>query len=126
MHGNYWHSAHVGMQVQAQREHIAEQNQRCRDLEASTRQLDERCSELKESAAGHELRAKEAAAEVLKGNRIIEKVSVRTTFYHSHMSASAEDHIVHSQKATAVWTQKSLLQHFYQYSSFSPQLLLML
>lgn len=33
--------------------------------------------ELKESAAGHELRAKEAAAEVLKGNRIIEKVSVR-------------------------------------------------
>lgn len=61
--------------VQAQRDHIAEQSQRCKDLEASTRQLEERCSELKESAAGHELRAKEAAAEVLKGNRIIEKVS---------------------------------------------------
>ena len=64
------------LQLQAQKDHIAEQNQRCRDLEASTRQLEERCSELKESAAGHELRAKEAAAEVLKGNRIIEKVSV--------------------------------------------------
>lgn len=66
------------MQVQAQKDHLAEQNQRCKDLEASTRQLEERCSELKESAAGHELRAKEAAAEVLKGNRIIEKVSVST------------------------------------------------
>ena len=73
------HSLYVSMQVQAQKDHQAEQNQRCKDLEASTRQLEERCSELKESAAGHELRAKEAAAEVLKGNRIIEKVSVSTT-----------------------------------------------
>ena len=64
------------VQVLAQKDHIAEQNQRCKDLEASSRQLEERCSELKESAAGHEVRAKEAAAEVLKGNRIIEKVSV--------------------------------------------------
>lgn len=64
------------MQVQAQKDHIAEQNQRCKDLEASSRQLEERCSELKEAAVGHEVRAKEAAAEVLKGNRIIEKVSV--------------------------------------------------
>lgn len=64
------------LQLQAQKDHIAEQNQRCRDLEASTRQLEERCSELKESSAGHELRAKDAAAEILKGNRIIEKVSV--------------------------------------------------
>ncbi|KAL3138442.1 hypothetical protein ABBQ32_006233 [Trebouxia sp. C0010 RCD-2024] len=61
--------------VQAQKDHLAEQNQRCKDLEAAARQLKERCTELKESAAGHELRAKEAAAEVLKGNRIIEKVS---------------------------------------------------
>ncbi|DBA71002.1 TPA: hypothetical protein ACH3X2_011436 [Trebouxia sp. C0005] len=61
--------------VQAQKDHIAEQNQRCKDLEASSRQLEERCSELKEAAVGHEVRAKEAAAEVLKGNRIIEKVS---------------------------------------------------
>lgn len=68
---------HVSMQVQAQKDHLAEQNQRCKDLEAAARQLKERCTELKESAAGHELRAKEAAAEVLKGNRIIEKVSVR-------------------------------------------------
>lgn len=67
------------VQLQVQKDHIGEQNQRCRDLEASTRQLEERCSELKESAAGHELRAKEAAAEVLKGNRIIEKVSVGVT-----------------------------------------------
>jgi len=66
--------------VQAQKDHIAEQHQRCKDLEASSRQLEERCSELKESAAGHELRAKEAAAEVLKGNRIIEKVSVSDMF----------------------------------------------
>jgi len=64
------------VQVLAQKDHIAEQNQRCKDLEASSRQLEERCSELKESAVGHEVRAKEAAAEVLKGNRIIEKVSV--------------------------------------------------
>lgn len=64
------------VQGQAQKDHIAAQNQRCRDLEASARQLEERCSELKESAAGHELRAKEAVAEVLKGNRIIEKVTV--------------------------------------------------
>ena len=66
----------IALQLQAQKDHIAEQNQRCRDLEASTRQLEERCSELKESSAGHELRAKDAAAEILKGNRIIEKVSV--------------------------------------------------
>lgn len=81
------------MQVQAQRDHIAEQSQRCKDLEASTRQLEERCSELKESAAGHELRAKEAAAEVLKGNRIIEKVSVSATFTlcYTHMSAHTSD-----------------------------------
>lgn len=71
-----WHSVRISMQVQAQKDHLAEQNQRCKDLEASARHLEERCSELKESAAGHELRAKEAAAEVLKGNRIIEKVSV--------------------------------------------------
>ena len=76
------------MQVQAQKDHLAEQNQRCRDLEASTRQLEERCSELKESAAGHELRAKEAAAEVLKGNRIIEKVSVSTPLSCSSLCAS--------------------------------------
>ena len=85
---------HVSMQVQAQKDHLAEQNQRCKDLEASTRQLEERCSELKESAAGHELRAKEAAAEVLKGNRIIEKVSVSNTLgcisiYTSHGRTSA-------------------------------------
>eukprot|EP00891_Asterochloris_glomerata_P008911 jgi/Astpho2/8911/Aster-x0832 len=61
--------------VLAQRDVIGEQNERCRDLEASTRQLEERCSELKEASGGHEARAREEAAEVLKGNRIIEKLT---------------------------------------------------
>ena len=65
------------LQVLAQRDVICEQNERCRDLEASTRQLEERCSELKEASGGHEARAREEAAEVLKGNRIIEKLTVR-------------------------------------------------
>ena len=65
------------LQVLAQRDVIGEQNERCRDLEASTRQLEERCSELKEASGGHEARAREEAAEVLKGNRIIEKLTVR-------------------------------------------------
>ena len=73
--------AHSGLlmllQVLAQRDVIGEQNERCRDLEASTRQLEERCSELKEASGGHEARAREEAAEVLKGNRIIEKLTVR-------------------------------------------------
>ena len=91
------------MQVQAQKDHLAEQNQRCKDLEASTRQLEERCSELKESAAGHELRAKEAAAEVLKGNRIIEKVSVSTTLSRSSMcDRAAQVEHVNRRRATAI------------------------
>ncbi|KAK9808849.1 hypothetical protein WJX72_005003 [[Myrmecia] bisecta] len=61
--------------VQAQKELLLESNERNKDLEASTRQLEARCSELKEAAAGHEQRAKEAAAEVMKGNRIIEKLT---------------------------------------------------
>lgn len=86
----------VWLQVQAQKDHIAEQNQRCKDLEASSRQLEERCSELKEAAAGHELRAKEAAAEVLKGNRIIEKVSVSS----SSCRSSVEGQFHHRQSVS--------------------------
>ncbi|CAL8470011.1 g9553 [Coccomyxa elongata] len=60
--------------VTAQKEVMAEQSERLRDLEAGMRQLEERCTELKEAAAGHEERARAASAEVLKGNRIIDKL----------------------------------------------------
>ncbi len=63
-------------QVAAQKEVVAEQSERIKDLEAGTRQLGERCAELKEASAGHDERACAAAAEVLKGNRIIEKFMV--------------------------------------------------
>lgn len=43
-------------------------------LEAAGRSAEERASELKEAAAGHEARARESAGEVAKGNRIIEKL----------------------------------------------------
>lgn len=64
-------------QVAAQKEVMAEQSERVRDLEAGSRQLEERCAELKEASAGHDQRARAASAEVLKGNRIIEKLMVR-------------------------------------------------
>ena len=44
-------------------------------METSARQLESRCSELKEASSGHEQRAKEASAEVAKGNHIIEKLT---------------------------------------------------
>jgi spindle assembly abnormal protein 6 len=56
---------------------IEQQGLRLRDLEAAALQWEGRCGELREALAGHEARAKEAAAEVLKGNQIIEKLSVR-------------------------------------------------
>lgn len=65
------------VQVAAQREVLSEQSERMKDFEASTRQLEERCAELKEAAAQHDERAKAAAAEALKANRAIEKLSVR-------------------------------------------------
>ena len=74
------------LQIAAQKEMVQEQNERCRDLEAATRQLDERCHDLKEAAAGHEARAREVAAEVVKGNRIIEKLTV------SHYISSSQVH----------------------------------
>jgi hypothetical protein len=45
------------------------------DLEQSGKQLDSRCGELREAAAGHEHRAKEAAAEVSKSNHVIERLT---------------------------------------------------
>jgi hypothetical protein len=64
-------------QAHAQGELIEQQRARARDLEAAGKQWEARCGDLREAAAGHEARAKEAAAEVLKGNQIIEKLSVR-------------------------------------------------
>lgn len=63
-------------QAQAQAGIIEQQQLRLRDLEGSARQWEARCSDLRDVLAGHEQRAKEAAAEVLKGNQIIEKLSV--------------------------------------------------
>ena len=81
-------------QVAAQKEVMAEQSERVRDLEAGTRQLEERCAELKDAAAGHEERARAASAEVLKGNRIIEKLMVRLKPSNavSRRSTHAPDH----------------------------------
>lgn len=45
------------------------------DLEQSTRQLDGRCAELREAAAGHEHRSRESAAQVLKCNSVIERLT---------------------------------------------------
>lgn len=56
---------------------IEQQRARVRDLESSAKQWESRCADLKEAASSHEQRAKEASAEVLKGNQIIEKLTVR-------------------------------------------------
>lgn len=64
-------------QATAQAEIIEQQKARLRDLEAAAKQWEARCSDLREAAAAHEARAKEAAGEVLKGNQIIEKLTVR-------------------------------------------------
>lgn len=65
------------MQLQAQNEVIEQQRGRIRDLESSVRQLEERCSDLRGVAAGHEARAKEAAQEVAKANQAVERLEVR-------------------------------------------------
>jgi hypothetical protein len=87
-------------QAQAQAGIIEQQQLRLRDLEGSARQWEARCSDLREVLAGHEQRAKEAAAEVLKGNQIIEKLSVsgaavaRVTVWHAPL---------HALQSAAVW-----------------------
>ena len=45
------------------------------DLEASLKQSEARCSELREACAGHEQRAREAAAEVTKSSHVIERLT---------------------------------------------------
>ena len=64
-------------QVLSQAEMLEQHKSRARDLETSARQLDSRCNDLKEAASSSELRAKDAQAEVLKGNQVIEKLMVR-------------------------------------------------
>eukprot|EP00798_Chlamydomonas_sp_ICE-L_P020164 gene20164-26900_t len=56
-------------------EMLEQSRSRIRDLETSVRQLESRCTDLRDAAAGHDIRAKDAQAEVLKGNQIIEKLS---------------------------------------------------
>ena len=63
-------------QTQAQNEIIEQQRSRVRELETSVRQLEARCADLRDASAGHDQRAKEAQAEVVKGNHIIEKLMV--------------------------------------------------
>ncbi|KAI8471988.1 MAG: centriole protein [Monoraphidium minutum] len=59
---------------QSQAQVAAQQQARLSDLEGAARQWEERCSELREALGAHEQRLKESAAEVLKGNQIIEKL----------------------------------------------------
>ncbi|KAK9867036.1 hypothetical protein WJX84_007443 [Apatococcus fuscideae] len=61
--------------VQAQKEIIQEQNERNKDLEGIRQAFEARCNELREAGSGAEARAQEASSEVLKGNRIIERLS---------------------------------------------------
>jgi hypothetical protein len=56
---------------------VEQQQARLSDLEASVRQWESRCADLRDLVSGHEARCKEAAAEVLKGNDIIDKLQVR-------------------------------------------------
>lgn len=45
------------------------------DLEQSSKQLDSRCAELREAAAGHEHRSKESASQVVKSASVIERLT---------------------------------------------------
>jgi hypothetical protein len=65
------------MQSSSQSQLLAQQQSRLSDLEGSVRQWEERCADLRDLVAGHEGRCKEAAAEVMKGNEVIEKLQVR-------------------------------------------------
>lgn len=56
---------------------VEQQQARLSDLEGSVRQWESRCADLRDLVSGHEARCKEAAAEVLKGNDVIDKLQVR-------------------------------------------------
>lgn len=55
---------------------VEQQQARLSDLEGSVRQWESRCADLRDLVSGHEARCKEAAAEVLKGNDVIDKLQV--------------------------------------------------
>ena len=46
-------------------------------LQTSAKTLEARCDELKDAAAGHEQRAKNAGAELLQSHHIVDKLTVR-------------------------------------------------
>jgi spindle assembly abnormal protein 6 len=66
-------------QAQSQADVVEQQRNRLRDMEMAMRQGDQRCTDLRDALAAAEARGKEAQAEVLKGNQIIEKLSVGAT-----------------------------------------------
>ncbi|PNH08928.1 Spindle assembly abnormal protein 6 [Tetrabaena socialis] len=54
---------------------IDQQRGRLREMEAAMRQAEHRCADLRDAALAAEARAKEAQAEVAKGNQIIDKLT---------------------------------------------------
>ncbi|GIL47126.1 hypothetical protein Vafri_4030 [Volvox africanus] len=61
--------------TQSQADVVEQQRGRLRDMEGAMRQVEQRCADLREAVAAAEARGKEAQAEVLKGNQIIEKLT---------------------------------------------------
>ncbi len=76
----YPESGAVGMQLASQKEAAGEQAHHAKGLESALRQLEERCADLKEASAGHEERAREAAAEAAKAARAGEQLMVRLAY----------------------------------------------
>ncbi|GLC45099.1 hypothetical protein PLESTB_001468100 [Pleodorina starrii] len=61
--------------AQSQADVMEQQRGRVRDMESAMRQAEQRCADLRDAVAAAEARGKEAQAEVLKGNQIIEKLT---------------------------------------------------
>ncbi|KXZ47486.1 hypothetical protein GPECTOR_35g924 [Gonium pectorale] len=61
--------------VQSQADVVEQQRGRLRDMESAMRQSEQRCTDLRDATAAAEARAKEAQAEIMKGNQIIEKLT---------------------------------------------------
>ncbi|GFR43676.1 hypothetical protein Agub_g4784 [Astrephomene gubernaculifera] len=61
--------------AQSQADVVEQQRGRLKDMEGAMRQAEQRCGDLRDALAAAEARAKEAQAEVLKGNQIIEKLT---------------------------------------------------
>lgn len=64
---------------------IEQARSRLKDLEAAQRQLESRCADLRDASAAADTRAKDTQTEVLKGNAIIEKLSVSSS-RHAYLS----------------------------------------